>query len=64
MGRLVHVAAPDPDPSPDLRVSLEYVRDDGCLRREPLAECAVERFETPAQPSARHPMRDTAGMPG
>jgi hypothetical protein len=31
-------------------VFLEYVRDDGCLRREPLAECVAGRFETPARP--------------
>jgi hypothetical protein len=44
--------------------ALEYVQDDGCLRREPRAACAAERFETPVQPRPDTRCEDTAGMPG
>ena len=48
VGGLVDVAALDVGFGADLRFSLEYVREDGTRRWEPLAACAAERFEEAA----------------
>jgi hypothetical protein len=45
VGGLVDVAALNLEYGSELRFSLEYVQDDGCLRREQLVECAAGRFE-------------------
>src|SRR5947209_7882333 len=48
VGGLLDVAALDLGSGADLWFSLEYVREGGIRRREPLAACASERFEEAA----------------
>src|SRR6266851_7148583 len=64
VGGLVDVAALDLGFSADLRFSLEYVREDGIRRREPLAVCAAERFEAAAPVRSFHWAKGAAHFPG
>jgi len=43
---------------------LEYVREDGIRRREPLAVCAAERFEAAAPVRSFHWAKGAAHFPG
>ena len=64
VGGLVDVAALNLDYGSELRFSLEYVQDDGCLRREQLAECAAGRFEDAVPVRAFHWAKGAAHFPG
>ena len=61
---MVDVAALDHGFGADLRFSLEYVTDGGCLRREPLAACAGERFEEAKPVRSFHWAKGAAHFPG
>jgi hypothetical protein len=64
VGRLVDVAALSLEYGFELRFSLEYVQDDGCLRREQLAECAAGRFEDVVPVRSFHWAKGAAHFPG
>ena len=64
VGGLVDVAALNLDYGSELRFSLEYVQDDGCLRREQLAECAAGRFEDAVPVRSFHWAKGAVHFPG
>jgi hypothetical protein len=64
VGGLLDVAALDLGFDADLLFSLEYVREDGDRRREPLAACAAERFEEAVPVRSFRWTKGTAHFPG
>ena len=64
VGGLVDVAALNLEYGSELRFSLEYVQDDGCLRREQLAECTAGRFEDALPVRSFHWAKGAAHFPG
>ncbi len=64
VGGLVDVAALSLEYGSELRFSLEYVQDEGCLRREQLAECAAGWFEDVVPVRSFHWAKGAAHFPG
>ena len=64
VGGLVDVAALNLEYGSELGFSLEYVHDDGGLRRVPLAECVAGRFEDVLPVRSFHWARGAAHFPG
>ena len=64
VGGPVDVGALDLGCAAELRFSLEYVREDGTSRREPLAVGAAERFEEALPVVAESPEGLGARAPG
>jgi len=63
VGGLVGVAGLNLDCGSGLRFSLEYVQE-GCVRREQLAECAAGRFEDAVPVRSFHWAKGAAHFPG